>query len=125
MILAVASGGALGALSRYGVSLIVLSFFGAGFQPLATLAVNALGSGIMGGAYALVAMGTITSGPLKAFIMVGFLGALTTFSSFSLDAINLMEKGMVILALGYILLSVLISLLCFVLAVGAVKYALY
>ncbi|MGU9961578.1 MAG: fluoride efflux transporter FluC [Candidatus Puniceispirillales bacterium WSBS_2018_MAG_OTU23] len=120
MFLAIALGGAVGAGCRYAASLAVISIFGAGYQPLATLFVNAAGSGVMGGAYALVGLG-IGGDTMRGLIMVGFLGALTTFSSFTLDAVSLFEKGFMGLALGYVLASVAVSLLSFVLVMGAVR----
>ena len=117
MFFAIAFGGALGAVSRYAVSLMVAGFYGAGFQPLATLAVNILGSGLMGVCYVLLSAGLISSEPMRGVLMVGFLGALTTFSSFALDAMALMEKGQGPLALGYVSASVVLSLTGFVVMV--------
>jgi CrcB protein len=117
MFFAIAFGGALGAVSRYAVSLMVAGFYGAGFQPLATLAVNILGSGLMGVCYVLLSAGLISSEPMRGVLMVGFLGALTTFSSFALDAMALMEKGQGLLALGYVSASVVLSLTGFVVMV--------
>lgn len=113
MIFFIAIGGATGAVSRYLVGLAVTSFIGAGFQPLATLMVNVVGSGIMGLFYALLGLGLITSDQLRGLVMIGFLGALTTFSSFSLDAVSLIEKGQIVLGLTYVLCSVFFSLLAF------------
>jgi CrcB protein len=117
MFLAIAFGGALGAVSRYAVSLMITSLYGAGLQPLATLTVNILGSGLMGICYVLLSIGFISSDPMRGVLMVGFLGALTTFSSFALDAITLMEKGQGGLALGYVAASVVLSIAAFMLMV--------
>ena len=116
MLFCIAVGGAVGAVSRYIVGLAVTSFIGAGFQPLATLIVNVAGSGIIGSFYALFGLGLITSDQLRGLVMIGFLGALTTFSSFSLDAVSLIEKGQIILGLTYVLCSVFLSLVVFYLA---------
>ena len=113
MLFFIAVGGALGAVSRYLLGLAVTSFIGAGFQPLATLIVNVTGSGIMGSFYALLGLGLITSDQLRGLVMIGFLGALTTFSSFSLDAVSLIEKGQIILGFAYVLCSVFLSLVVF------------
>lgn len=113
MMFFIAIGGALGAVSRYLVGLAVTSFIGIGFQPLATLMVNVTGSGVMGLFYALLGLGLITSDHLRGLIMIGFLGALTTFSSFSLDALSLIEKGQIILGLTYVLCSVFLSFVAF------------
>ncbi len=77
----VACGGAFGATLRYLIGLGMISLFGKGF-PFATLAVNVLGSLIMGAIFQQVQQETITSSPWWPLIGVGFLGALTTFSTF-------------------------------------------
>ena len=121
MLLSIALGGAIGAVSRYGVTMAITGIYGAGFQPLATLLVNAVGSGLMGFCYGLLASGVGMSDPMRGVIMVGFLGALTTFSSFALDAAVLFEKGQGGLALGYVLASVVISLISFAMMLLIVK----
>lgn len=103
--LAIATGGALGAMARYAVNLWLYPFFEQRF-PLPTLAVNVLGSVAMGVAYVwLIERGSYHP-MLRHLIMTGFLGAFTTFSAFSLDAFALMRNGEVLVALGYVLLSV-------------------
>ena len=92
MIAAVAAGGAMGAVLRYGVSLS----FGAGLfgiaGPLATLLVNVAGSGLMGCIAGAIAAGITLPEAWRGFFAVGLLGALTTFSSFALDAGQLWQK---------------------------------
>ena len=89
---AVAGGGALGALLRYSVPLLTdADFFGIN-GPLATLCLNVVGSGVMGLLAGLVAGGLIQLEACPAFSTVGLLGALTTFSSFALDAGTLVHK---------------------------------
>ncbi|WP_416898259.1 MAG: fluoride efflux transporter FluC [Minwuia sp.] len=108
MILAIAAGGALGAVSRYGVQILTIRLFGTGF-PFGTLAVNVAGSLIMGFvAQWFLARGV--SAELRSFVMVGGLGALTTFSTFSLDAVAIYERGEPGLAALYVGLSVLLSI---------------
>ena len=86
MIAAVAAGGAIGAVLRYGVSLSVgAGLFGIA-GPLATLLVNIAGSGLMGCLAGAVAAGMVLPGAWRGFFAIGLLGALTTFSSFALDA---------------------------------------
>ena len=121
MLLSIALGGAVGAVSRYGVTLAITGIYGAGFQPPATLLVNAIGSGLMGLCYGLLAIGASMNDPMRGVIMMGFLGALTTFSSFALDAAVLFEKGQGGLALGYVLASVAISLISFAVMLWIVK----
>ncbi|MCE2516601.1 MAG: CrcB family protein [Alphaproteobacteria bacterium] len=121
MFTAIALGGAIGAMCRYATSLLIISIWGAGVQPAATLLVNALGSGLMGCGYARIGLGLAMPEPLRGLVLVGFLGSLTTFSSFSMDVISMVEKGMVGVALGYALASVVVSLLSFVMMMGLVR----
>ena len=107
--LAVALGGALGAMGRYGVNALVFALVG-GRWPLGTLAVNVLGSIAMGIFYVLIVERHILPGPWREFLMIGMLGAFTTFSTFSLDSLSLWESGHVALALAYIVLSVVLCL---------------
>ena len=113
MIAAVAAGGAMGAVLRYGVSLS----FGAGLfgipGPLATLLVNIAGSGLMGCIAGAIAAGMVLPEAWRGFFAVGLLGALTTFSSFALDAGHLWQKQGMVMAGAYIMASVLLSLLAF------------
>ena len=76
---------------------------------------------MMGVGYALISLGVAMSDPLRGLVLVGFLGSLTTFSSFSMDVISMVEKGMIGVALGYAVASVVVSLLCFALTTGLVR----
>ena len=113
--MAIAAGGALGAMGRYATTLMIAAGMGPGWQPLATLVVNVVGSGLMGVLYGMMTTGLISFGdPARLFVQVGLLGALTTFSSFALDAAGLFEKGEAGLAAFYVLGSVLLSLAAFI-----------
>jgi CrcB protein len=108
--LAIALGGALGAVARFAISQRIGSVLGGGF-PYGTLAVNILGSFIMGVCAVLIIEHLKMPGYWREFIMVGFLGALTTFSTFSLDGLNLLHNGQVSTAIMYFIISVMGSVL--------------
>ena len=109
-ILYVALGGALGASGRYGLGLFVDRLSGSGFS-YGTMSANILGSFAMGILVAWLAAKGTGSETARLFIGVGLLGGFTTFSSFSLDAMNLLrDKGMAPF-LSYVLISVIVSLL--------------
>ncbi len=111
-LLYVAIGGAIGASGRYLVGMAVAF-------PIGTLAVNVVGSFLMGVAFVVLAeKGMDRWMPL---IMTGILGGFTTFSAFSLDALRLYEAGRVGAAGGYILASVLLSLLALFAAVSLMR----
>lgn len=99
----IALGGAFGAVSRYGLSNIVQRWCGAGFA-WGTLAVNLLGCFLIGLAYHLAATTLVPSG-VRFFVIVGFLGAFTTFSTFSLENVEFLRDGMFSVAAIYILVS--------------------
>ena len=106
---------------RYSVSLLAgPSFFGIN-GPLATLSVNVIGSGVMGFLAGLVAGGLILPEAWHAFSAVGLLGALTTFSSFALDAGTLVHKQRLGMAMLYVGLSLCLSLGSFTLCYWLVR----
>ena len=92
----VAAGGALGSVARYACTGLAVRWLGAGF-PWGTLFVNVSGSFVIGVLAALVtADGRAALGPdARAFFMVGILGGFTTFSSFSLETLDLARSGAV------------------------------
>lgn len=113
MFAAVAVGGTLGAMTRYAVSLAVGGGIFGIAGPLATLAVNVFGSAIMGGFAGAMAAGLEVPEMWRGLIAIGFLGALTTFSSFALDAGTLLARQGHLMTVVYIGLSVGLSLIAF------------
>jgi CrcB protein len=110
ILLFIASGGAVGAVMRYGASLGVYSMLGRGF-PYGTLFVNVLGSLLMG-FLSIVMLERFNVGPeWRAAILVGLLGSFTTFSTFSIETLNLLEQGDFTRAILNMLLSVSVCLL--------------
>ena len=108
-VVAIVIGGALGSLCRYFMSMNIYLLLGKSF-PYGTLAVNILGSIIIGSVY-ILAMEKITiSEELRAGITVGFLGAFTTFSTFSIETMNLIESGEITKAGLNIILSVILCI---------------
>ena len=120
MFMAVDAGGALAAMSRYGMEQLVgEGLFGIA-GPIATLVVNVAGSSLMGAIASGIAAGMSLPEAWRGFIAVGFLGALTTFSSFALDTGQLAARqGMAMTAL-YVGLSVGLSLGAFFATQGLV-----
>jgi fluoride exporter len=82
-------GGSLGAVSRYGVSLLAVSLFGSRF-PWGTLIVNLSGCFLIGLSFALAERSIIMNPSMRLFFVTGYLGALTTFSTFALETVNSM-----------------------------------
>jgi fluoride exporter len=108
-ILAVAIGGAAGSVARYLTQVWAGKLFGMGF-PWGTLAVNVLGSFVMGVLVELFALRWSVTPVTRVFLTVGVLGGYTTFSSFSLDVMMLVMRGELAVAGGYVLASVIVSL---------------
>ncbi len=92
-ILFVMAGGSIGALSRYGVSLLAAHLFGTKF-PWGTFIVNLSGCFLIGLSFALADRGLNIMNPsIRLFFVTGYLGALTTFSTFGLETVNSMRAG--------------------------------
>ncbi|MEJ2643601.1 MAG: fluoride efflux transporter CrcB [Gammaproteobacteria bacterium] len=109
----IAAGGAVGALLRFWVSGHVYTLFGRAF-PYGTLAVNVLGSLLMG-VLSVLLLERMAVGPgLRAFLLIGGLGAFTTFSTFSIETLNLLEAG----HLGKAILNAVLSVIICVAAAG-------
>ena len=109
-IISIAIGGALGALCRYGMTMGISSLIGRGF-PYGTLVVNILGSFLMGAAYVIMVEEINVNSEWRVGITIGLLGAFTTFSTFSIETLNLLESGDAFKAGLNILLSITFCML--------------
>jgi CrcB protein len=119
--IAIAIGGAIGAVSRYGIAQVVILINGANAAPFATIMVNVIGSALMGVIYGYLSTGGMLAETVRVFIMIGFLGALTTFSTFSMDIMAAIDRGQVVYAVIYAAVSVAGSILAFILAVLMIR----
>ncbi|BAN69427.1 fluoride efflux transporter CrcB [endosymbiont of unidentified scaly snail isolate Monju] len=113
-VLAIAAGGAIGAVMRFGVSSAVYGWLGRGF-PWGTLAVNLLGSLAMGFLSVFMLERLALGSEWRAFVLVGLLGAFTTFSTFSIETLTLVQEALY----GRALLNVLVSVTACVVAAFA------
>ena len=116
-LLFIALGGASGAVARYLLGSWAHRLW-EGQLPVGTLLVNVLGSFSIGIVYVLLVEKQLIHQDWRGVLMVGFLGAFTTFSTFSLETIGLLEAGHVALAAGYMLLS---AVLCVAMAGAAMQ----
>lgn len=109
--LVVALGSALGGMARYGVGMVVARAVGQSF-PWGTLLINVVGSFVIGlfGAMTLADGPMPASATVRAFVMVGICGGFTTFSSFSLQTVDLLQAGEAMAAAAYIAASVALCL---------------
>tara|TARA_R110002049_G_scaffold159930_2_gene324969 strand:- start:1963 stop:2337 length:375 start_codon:yes stop_codon:yes gene_type:complete len=108
-LIAIAGGGALGAILRFGMSSYIYRLLGRDF-PYGTLAVNMVGSLIMGILFILFVERGLVSAEWRSAIIIGFLGAFTTFSTFSMETLMLVESGELSRAALNVVLSVTLCL---------------
>ena len=107
---AVAIGGALGSIARYALSTWIFDVSSHKF-PYATLAVNVLGSFVMGILFVIIVEKAALPNEMRSLLMIGFLGAFTTFSTFSLDALGLWQNGHIFMSVVYMLATVILCLI--------------
>jgi fluoride exporter len=108
-IFLVMAGGSLGALTRYGTGLMAVKYLGIRF-PYGTLIVNLTGCFLIGICFALVDKTGWLSPSARLFLMTGFLGALTTFSTYAIETIVFMQSGTISIAIFNFLLNNMLGL---------------
>ena len=109
LVLFIAAGGAIGAVGRYAVMTAVSHLLGAGY-PYGTIMVNLIGSFVLGGLLESLKYFSAISNELQVFLIVGVLGSFTTFSTFSMDVVVLMQRNEMFAAGLYILGSIVVSI---------------
>ena len=112
MIIAVGMGGFLGAISRFSLSNGIQKIMGTSF-PYGTLSVNVIGSFLIG--FLVLYFEQTLSPNQKLFAVTGLLGALTTFSTFSLETVQLLQQNLYVKALSNISLNILLCIFATVL----------
>lgn len=108
--LAIAIGGTLGCWARFGMTELVQSIYGRNF-PYATLSINLLGSALMGFLFIAMLERLSISPALRVGVLTGVLGGFTTFSTFEMETLLLIEQGEAAKAVLYVALSVGLGLL--------------
>ncbi len=101
-------GSGLGGMMRHGVGLVATRFGGLTF-PWGTLVINVVGSALIGLVIGLFAARNISNNELRLFLTTGIVGGFTTWSTFSLDAVTLWERGEPYAAAGYVVASLIFS----------------
>ena len=120
-ILLVSLGGSLGAPARYLLNIVINKYFQYSF-PLGTLIVNILGSFLIG-LFAVMLKNSLLFNDVitKYFLMIGFLGSFTTFSSFSLEIINMFNLNNYYYAFSYVFLSLILNIFAVYLGFNLLK----
>ncbi len=109
-VIYVGFGGFIGSILRYSLYILTSNILGY-TSPVATIFVNIIGCFLIGFAYQLFSTQLVISENLRLFIMIGLLGGFTTFSAFSIDAFQLYQNSGKILAIAYVVVSIILSLL--------------
>jgi CrcB protein len=116
----IALAGAAGTLCRHGTTILVHRMWG-GPSPLGTLAVNMIGCFLFGVAWAAVTARSTLSADAKVVVLVGFMGAFTTFSSFASDSAQLIGDAQWLRALANILAHNVLGVLLLLAGIAAGK----
>lgn len=117
----IAMGGAMGALSRYGMTRWINTYWHHHF-PFATMFINVLGCFLMGVAFVIIGEKMPSLEPYRPLVMVGFLGAFTTFSTFSLEIVSLINMEAWLSAVSYLLLSCVLGILGVAAGIALARY---
>ena len=123
-LFAIALGGALGSLGRYTISVFMQKDSGA-FFPWATLITNLLGSFLIGVVFVLATQKLAFSETWHLFLKVGLLGALTTFSTFSLETVQLLGQGNYFYGFSNLVLNIFCTLIATLLGIYLTRSLLF
>lgn len=121
-LVAIFFGGGIGAIARYLISLNIVKIYGEMDLPIATFSINILGCFLLGFLYILFLEKTNVNNAVSLALTVGFCGAFTTFSTFSLEIFKLIESQQIIQSLLYIILSVVIGLLSVIIGIQCARF---
>lgn len=121
-LVAIFFGGGIGAIARYLISLNIVKIYGEMDLPIVTFSINILGCFLLGFLYILFLEKTNVNNAVSLALTVGFCGAFTTFSTFSLEIFKLIESQQIIQSLLYIILSVVIGLLSVIIGIQCAKF---
>ena len=119
-VIYVGFGGFIGSILRYLIYILANNIFGYSY-PIATLVVNVMGCFFIGLVYQALNVYFVTSENFQLFITIGLLGGFTTFSAFSIDAFLLYQNNGKIMAISYVVLSIVSSLLAMLTGVWLIK----
>lgn len=113
-------GSGIGGALRHGVGLLAVRLLGTEF-PYGTLAVNVVGSAVMGLIAGLFAALDPSAHEARLFLTTGIIGGFTTFSTFSLDVVSLWERGQQAASVVYLLASLVVSVSALMLSLALVR----